>query len=943
MSPSSSASEVRASSFAPSITAREADEFLEATKLVEKALSADSSSSSGGRAGSAVDLARVASVVRGLSHKNGFLSDFVHRTSQILKDSSSSSSGASEPKLADVACLFLLSKSSSMRSKLEGMHRSLHGDWVKVMTVVLASIAACSGNALSFGGHHDGAEQDNRVVIVEGKPSEADDDREAHHYQNHPSRPPKRSKHDDQGVHTCKSPSFDSSLATLRDEDEHSRGNHGNSSPRSSTHAHDLHDMAMHVVYQVSSSSAAAGGGGGAITADAWVKWFQSGDGKKAAPWLVLLEIEGWKKRASARSSSPGSLSSELHHSKTETHSPTLISFDFSNPDARSTSLLIDISEENLLTLRHFVSTTELSHHPASDMCKALLAVAKRRTQDSEPIITREDFVRSVDQFLPPATRSSELVRRVLQDFFSLYELPASSSGGGSDCAELKELAVGMCFFCAGTKSVKLATAFELLDEKRLGYLAEHQLFGYLRSYLLALVALSLLVKANQKPMSPTRREGIRAAVESGAQWTLSHYTSSGMADANRYTFESFAGWYSTGGFNVAPWLELLDLSKTLALIPQDGPAQATMTPLPLPAFPQHPSTVATAPMTISTSSRSRTDRMSSLRRHHSSRTSEFPLEVLFSFPLAANRFLVVLKEDALYVRDVVETLGLLSSTPDDLWSALSKCVNKRHRPVSKDEPTVYVNSSTFLDCMNDESVVGDAISHKRSAPGEPTPRDELLCNFFCCFDVGQCDRVALDELMGGLALLCGGKKSMKLSFAFTIFDTRPELRKKKKDPSVVHSLSGEDLFLFLRSVLIVMFSCCRQSLDMTDTEVSQCISDTANMICNDVMRHQWETKQTNRCNFDEFGQWYNDGGFERAPWLELLDLRKWVLLETPSAKPQPQSPHPPTPKESDIPPPPPEDELDASFFEDSGIMPMDSVSSNKKCTSTLPCRRLNC
>jgi Ca2+-binding EF-hand superfamily protein len=170
----------------------------------------------------------------------------------------------------------------------------------------------------------------------------------------------------------------------------------------------------------------------------------------------------------------------------------------------------------------------------------------------------------------------------------------------------------------------------------------------------------------------------------------------------------------------------------------------------------------------------------------------------------------------------------------------------------------------------------------------------------------------------------------MKLSFAFSVFDTRPEMRKKKKDVTVVNSLSGEDLFLFLRSILIVTFSCCRQSLDMTDDVVSQCIAETANMICNDVMRHQWETKQADRCNFDEFGQWYNDGGFERAPWLELLDLTKWVLadgvgtVEKHSPALGMPSMHPAA--DTDIPPPPPEDELDPSFFEESGLMPMDSV-----------------
>lgn len=28
--------------------------------------------------------------------------------------------------------------------------------------------------------------------------------------------------------------------------------------------------------------------------------------------------------------------------------------------------------------------------------------------------------------------------------------------------------------------------------------------------------------------------------------------------------------------------------------------------------------------------------------------------------------------------------------------------------------------------------------------------------------------------------------------------------------------------------------------------------------------------------SFEDVGNWYNTGGFEVIPWLELLDLRKW-------------------------------------------------------------------
>jgi hypothetical protein len=60
---------------------------------------------------------------------------------------------------------------------------------------------------------------------------------------------------------------------------------------------------------------------------------------------------------------------------------------------------------------------------------------------------------------------------------------------------------------------------------------------------------------------------------------------------------------------------------------------------------------------------------------------------------------------------------------------------------------------------------------------------------------MNQVERVVANQLMGGLTLLCEGKKSSKLKFAFGLFDTRDDKRKKAKE-----------LFYFLRSFLIVIF-----------------------------------------------------------------------------------------------------------------------------------------
>jgi Ca2+-binding EF-hand superfamily protein len=296
----------------------------------------------------------------------------------------------------------------------------------------------------------------------------------------------------------------------------------------------------------------------------------------------------------------------------------------------------------------------------------------------------------------------------------------------------------------------------------------------------------------------------------------------------------------------------------------------------------------------------------------------------------------------------------------------LTVSVRKRRRGVKIEEGAIYINMETFVQCMEE---VCPRLSRKRPAGGSSTSTSsiqELLSNFFHSFDLDQIDSVALDELMGGLCLLCGGKKSTKLAFAFGVFDSRPEVQLKKKKDRTVHLLKGEDLFLFLRSILIVTFSCCRQSLDMTDETVGQCITETANMICNDVMNHQFQKRHSDRLNFDDFGEWYNDGGFERAPWLELLDLKKWVLVDdfevlqthvdSPSAAFEVLKTHTDSPPAASLtpgmrldptltpgmrldptltpgmsldpkcPPPPPEDALDPAFFDEHGIMPMDSI-----------------
>ena len=812
------------------------------------------------------------------------------------------------------------------------------------------------------------------------------------------------------------SPSFDSSLATSKDEDD------------VDAVRKEFEEIAIYAADRLeefanngppdAAATSDTDKATSTITFDSFNRW-RSAEGLDIVPWLELMNLSKWQtpRRATADSLALPPLSKPAERKSNEKVSPvkvpeietkkeveaegllpqdvpmppsphleppsptfytpdhstrTVVSFDFTgsvpaaDAPADPSAFCISITEENLWTLRTLVDTTGLSSRQTSDISSVIQDAARSRKVGSEDfmVLGVDGFRRCLDEFMRDSPKDmSKLDRDVFSscfvDFFSCFDCTNGKLKHGE--VDAKDLAVGFCFLCSGNKSTKLNAGFEIMMEKtrKSGGLTGEELTQFLQSYLTMLVGISLLASSPEgimKPkLSPERRKEMFIAVEHGAKWTYGHFLktigkSESFDSQDKFTFETFAGWYTAGGYNVAPWLELLDLKKLLSLVGNHSEwnSKSPQTPAhdPLPPFP-------------GTASKSNTPKYHSprARRGHPpvdpfaapAPAGPPPAEVLFTFPLANRRSLVVLREDAVYVKSVVEQLGLLSQSPDDVWSSLfniamkrqgKKANTKNNRAAGKG---MQVSKAVFVEYMQ-ATIDGTASSKKRGSSGlskAAMGARDVLVNFFHSFDLHQVDHVALNELMGGLTLLCGGKKSTKLAFAFGVFDRRvpPKGKKGKKAAPMLNSLGGEDLFLFLRSFLIVMFSCCRQSWDLSDDAVGRYIADTANMVTEDVMRYQWTTRKRDRVDFDEFGEWYNEGGFETAPWLELLDLKKWVLNENTEAamssagvrahaSPEGVASTQREREDFDCPPPPPEDSVDPSFFvdDDNAIMPLDSI-----------------
>lgn len=178
---------------------------------------------------------------------------------------------------------------------------------------------------------------------------------------------------------------------------------------------------------------------------------------------------------------------------------------------------------------------------------------------------------------------------------------------------------------------------------------------------------------------------------------------------------------------------------------------------------------------------------------------------------------------------------------------------------------------------------------NKKATTGDTYTLRALLSEIFAVFDPDSTGRASAIEVACGLTVLCRGKKSDKLEFAFEILD-----RSKKRG-----NLSKLDMTCYLRCFLSVLLSIAiSDSLDndevddtLTTRKGTECERTSKTVIqaskagatwaaglAFDDPMHQSSGHGQSHLSFDEFAAWYTSAGYSSIPWLELLDLQKWVL-----------------------------------------------------------------
>jgi hypothetical protein len=160
-----------------------------------------------------------------------------------------------------------------------------------------------------------------------------------------------------------------------------------------------------------------------------------------------------------------------------------------------------------------------------------------------------------------------------------------------------------------------------------------------------------------------------------------------------------------------------------------------------------------------------------------------------------------------------------------------------------------------------------------------------LLDSLYACFDREGNTKPSATEVACGISIFCQGKKSDKLEHAFELLDQKHRGKLSKREMNKYFQS-------FLTVLLGIAICPCLESdpdidslqtfrgeqVERSPTTVARAAKAGAEWATSLIFR-ELQKSNNSFVTFDDFAAWYTTRGHGNMPWLELIDLRKWVLL----------------------------------------------------------------
>jgi Ca2+-binding EF-hand superfamily protein len=235
----------------------------------------------------------------------------------------------------------------------------------------------------------------------------------------------------------------------------------------------------------------------------------------------------------------------------------------FSNDQHRG--YIISIRPNEVSRLHNIVTETGLCHADSSTVCNFILSEAKTSRPKNIRTLSKRAFHAAMSKVCQqtrqslstpmPSSTQSEL-SAFLDKLFISFDQPKTGS------VNALEIACGVTVLCGGRKSDKLEHVFELFDEDKDALLSQTDVARFIQSFLVVLMSISSSLSFLDGDACTNDSSTITRAIETGSQWASSQVFLALKPLSGKVCFDDFADWYTKGGYQSIPWLELLDLNK---------------------------------------------------------------------------------------------------------------------------------------------------------------------------------------------------------------------------------------------------------------------------------------------------------------------------------------------------------------------------------------------
>ena len=280
--------------------------------------------------------------------------------------------------------------------------------------------------------------------------------------------------------------------------------------------------------------------------------WYSDG-GFDSVGWLEMLDLRKWNISPASENwslAATGSCASEGTEAQTEAQA----CFSFPLYDGAA----MEMTRDDIAYMQRLTTLSGLNNYTPVELHKILSAASE------DKFLHKNKFLEAMKDNIPTSPdEHAEFVQQSFVSMFHAYDYTRTKDMPADSVASPVFIS-GFSLLASGSKSTKLAIAFELMSDNENG-MTKPQLSLFLSSFLTILIAMCNFGKdASAFNLASVTQKACNIVVEQ-----IFREASERKTDA--ITFDEFARWYGERGFETLTWLELLDLRKWHFMVENSG------------------------------------------------------------------------------------------------------------------------------------------------------------------------------------------------------------------------------------------------------------------------------------------------------------------------------------------------------------------------------------